>query len=458
MISTARHRTILLSLIGLFLVGCGSSDPVPGADSGLTDTKAIDTATADAATDAATDAGTDAGTDANVGSDTGAELPVDPPDTKSLDAAEPDTSPEPDVAKDEGATDGSEAETTDASVADSIGTPDVIPADLPDNDGDGVDDGTDNCPTVPNPEQDDMDGDGTGDACDSDTDGDQIPNEDDAWPNDANLPGTSAYNTIYAHTSTHLFSFNIVTQQSWLIGQFHSGPAAIEQITDLAIDGHGTIYAITFGKLYICNANTAELTYLASLPSSFNGLTLIPKEVTGEEADMLVGISLSGDWYRLDVNGTTVEQTLLGSYGVYDGARYTSSGDAFSIDGVGTYASVTKKEDECVDGEDNDGDTFIDCVDADCHINSFCWPLPPTVGNSGQDYLVEVNPLTGQVTGELGPIGTYYAVYGLAGWSGSAYAFDASGDIIHIDLNTGASVVVEETGAVWWGAGVRTRL
>jgi hypothetical protein len=40
-----------------------------------------------------------------------------------------------------------------------------------DTDGDGVPDAEDNCPTVPNPDQEDTNGDGTGDAC-SDTDGD----------------------------------------------------------------------------------------------------------------------------------------------------------------------------------------------------------------------------------------------------------------------------------------------
>src|SRR5581483_5894066 len=34
-----------------------------------------------------------------------------------------------------------------------------------DHDGDGVPDGLDNCPAVPNPDQADSDGDGVGDAC-----------------------------------------------------------------------------------------------------------------------------------------------------------------------------------------------------------------------------------------------------------------------------------------------------
>jgi acetyltransferase-like isoleucine patch superfamily enzyme len=41
----------------------------------------------------------------------------------------------------------------------------AIPIPGEDADGDGVPDGTDNCPTVPNPDQEDTNGDGYGDAC-----------------------------------------------------------------------------------------------------------------------------------------------------------------------------------------------------------------------------------------------------------------------------------------------------
>ena len=44
----------------------------------------------------------------------------------------------------------------------------------PDDDNDGIDDSIDNCPFTANPDQTDSDGDGLGDSCDSDPDGDGI--------------------------------------------------------------------------------------------------------------------------------------------------------------------------------------------------------------------------------------------------------------------------------------------
>ena len=52
----------------------------------------------------------------------------------------------------------------------------------PDADGDGVNDGADNCPAIANADQSDIDGDGIGDVCDGDVDGDGILNGSDNCP------------------------------------------------------------------------------------------------------------------------------------------------------------------------------------------------------------------------------------------------------------------------------------
>ena len=51
-----------------------------------------------------------------------------------------------------------------------------------DGDGDGIADNIDNCPTVPNTNQANIDGDSQGDVCDDDDDGDGVPDASDACP------------------------------------------------------------------------------------------------------------------------------------------------------------------------------------------------------------------------------------------------------------------------------------
>lgn len=55
-----------------------------------------------------------------------------------------------------------------------------------DSDGDGICGDSDNCPNISNPNQENLDGDGFGDACDDDRDGDGVPNATDNCPNTPN--------------------------------------------------------------------------------------------------------------------------------------------------------------------------------------------------------------------------------------------------------------------------------
>jgi len=64
-----------------------------------------------------------------------------------------------------------------------------------DSDGDGVLDRNDNCPSVPNPSQRDIDGDGAGDACDDDDDGDGIPDNNDLCEKQVPMSGSTHEDT-----------------------------------------------------------------------------------------------------------------------------------------------------------------------------------------------------------------------------------------------------------------------
>jgi parallel beta-helix repeat protein len=64
---------------------------------------------------------------------------------------------------------------------------DAPPPPPPDADGDGVEDGLDNCPNVANADQADLDSDGIGISCDADRDGDGRPNDTDYAPDDPNV-------------------------------------------------------------------------------------------------------------------------------------------------------------------------------------------------------------------------------------------------------------------------------
>jgi|GEM_PF-1892051 len=98
--------------------------------------------------------------------------------------------------EDAGATDAGGS--PDAS-ADTGGAPDVSLPELPppsgvDGDNDGIDDNLDNCPTVYNPTQNDLDGDFIGDTCDPDIDEDGYINDLDCEPTMGNInPGRAEF-------------------------------------------------------------------------------------------------------------------------------------------------------------------------------------------------------------------------------------------------------------------------
>lgn len=334
-------------------------------------------------------------TDETDAPDTDTESPTGDSDTPADESDTPDDTPDP----------GEDTADTD------------VPA--VDRDSDGIYDALDNCPDLPNPLQPDADGDDIGDDCDEDIDGDTVPNVFDEWPQDQDWPGVASNETIYPHTASRLFSFNVVSLNLQAIGNFRFNQGGGE-VTDIAIDQYGVMYAVTFTELFICRPRDAECRRIGTLSGSTNnGLTFVPPGVLGVNGG-LIGTG-GADWYQLVDRGQTWGPRQLGGY---DNQGTTSSGDAFSILGVGTFASVNYR------------------------------------GATGSDDIVEVDPATGSVLRRIlrfdGP-GTYTDVYGLAGWTdGFIYAFDASGAILQVDVSAATYRVVDRTPNVWWGAGVRS--
>jgi hypothetical protein len=194
-----------------------------------------------------------------------------------------------------------------------------------------------------------------------------------------------------------------------------TGPAGSR--TDLAIARHGQLFGVTFGDAFVCNPMTAACYWLGTLPNSYNGLTWIPAGTLLPDKDALIGITTGGQWYHLQLMNGMVMAQLLGSYG----PGYTSAGDSFSIETVGTFAAVNKNG------------------------------APGTV-------IVTVDPLNGAVQTELATLNGYFTVYGLAGWEGLILAFDSSGNMLKVDPLTKVVTPLGNKGVTWWGAGVGTVL
>lgn len=265
----------------------------------------------------------------------------------------------------------------------------------------------------------------TTDAADADSDtvnwGDLLDpttdSADAAAPPDVVTVPTGPVGSLYAHTSDTLYRLDLKAGAFVKIGyfSFDKNPGSV---TDIALDQNGNLFAVTFAEVFQCGVAKANCTWLASLPSSFNGLTFVAKGVVDPNAETLIGISTSGDWNQIIVKGKTATIVNLGAYG----GGWSSSGDAFSVEGIGTYATVT--------------------------------------GNGNSDSLVQVDPKTGKVQKTIGSTGVY-ELYGLAWWSGVFYGFSADGNVYTLDTATGKAKVVAgikvPTGVAWWGAGVSTR-
>jgi hypothetical protein len=234
---------------------------------------------------------------------------------------------------------------------------------------------------------------------------------------------------VYGHSKTTLYKLEPYSKVVSVVGNFDCLPPALGNsgMWDIAIDKGGKMVGSTNdglgrGTLVTIDPATARCQIVGQGVYP-NSLAFVPAGTVLPADEALVGYN-DASYVRIDLaTGAVVE---LGSLNPNPtGERWESSGDIVSIIGGGTYLTVRPK-----------GTT------------------------SGQvDSIVEIDPKTGQATRLIGNTG-FSDLWGLGYWAGVAYAFSAGGQLVEIDLMTGAGLPIPlgaiPAGLSFWGAGTTT--
>jgi hypothetical protein len=234
-------------------------------------------------------------------------------------------------------------------------------------------------------------------------------------PGSGNNTGTSL---VYAHTGSVLYRVDSSTLSTVEVGPLTG--LGNEGLTDLAVDKNENMVGITLSKLYSIVPTTGAATLVSALPAAVNGatsLSYIPSDLTDPNStDILVTADSKGAVYEIDPG--TGSATMIGSYGSAAGGKIVSSGDLIGVRNLGIYATVN-------------------------------------VGSAANDYLAKIDPATWAAT----PLGTgtgFKNIFGLGFWAGTIYGFTMSGQMITIDINSGAGTMASSGTQQWFGAGVTT--
>lgn len=216
---------------------------------------------------------------------------------------------------------------------------------------------------------------------------------------------------VFGHSPSTLYRLDPMTKQVSPVGSFQGCEA---EVIDIALDKDSNLFATSWAGLYRVNKTTAACTLIKSDTTYPNSLSFIPAGTLDPNIEALVGYAGS-TYVRIDpVSGN---MTTVGNLGQNS---YVSSGDIVSVEGGGTFLTVT--------------------------------------GNGCGDCLVEVNPANGQVTREWGTL-NYSAVYGIAFWAGSVYGFTNAGQLFEVTFPNDVltTTPINAPGAsAFWGAGSTT--
>lgn len=204
-----------------------------------------------------------------------------------------------------------------------------------------------------------------------------------AFAADAGGPPPPPSGEVYGHSSTTLYRIDTATRAVTEVGFF----AGCGHVSDIALDESSTIYATNGVELFVVENNTARCTKVAG--GTFpNSLSFVPSG-TLDAKETLVGFE-GGAYLRIDT--TTGKTEKVGDLG----GGFESSGDVVSV---------------------REGKTFLTVKGPGC-----------------ADCLVEIDPKTGALTKNWGPLRVADA-FGLAFWGGDVYAFTDKGEILLVKLS-----------------------
>lgn len=202
---------------------------------------------------------------------------------------------------------------------------------------------------------------------------------------EAGRPDPTGGGEVFGHSDNTLYRVDTVTRSVTEVGTFNG----CTNVNDIALDETSSIYASTGTELFYVETNTGNCTRIST--GTFpNSLSFVPAGTVEPDREALVGFQ-GGDYVKIDPKSGTV--TKIGAIG--DGLE--SSGDVVSAKGGKTFVSVRGKG----------------CSDSDC--------------------LIEIDPATGALTRNWGPIGKTQ-VFGLAFWAGELYAFTNAGELVLLTL------------------------
>lgn len=231
------------------------------------------------------------------------------------------------------------------------------------------------------------------------------------FASEAGPPDPSGAGEVFGHSDSVLYRVDTISRSVTEVGPFNG----CSSVNDIALDETSSIYASTGTELFYVETNTGNCTRIST--GTFpNSLSFVPAGTVEPDREALVGFQ-GGDYVKIDPRSGVV--TKIGAIG----GGLESSGDVVSAKGGKTFVTVRGKG----------------CTDSDC--------------------LIEIDPATGALTKNWGPIGKTQ-VFGLAFWGGELYAFTNAGELVLVTLDTGVleakPVAITNAPTTFRGAGSTT--